>query len=1590
LTGFTIKNGSASSGGGIYGAGAAATISYCVIKENDATSSGGGGIYNCDGLITNCTIVGNSANNGGGLGGCYGDVINCIIAGNQADGDGGGVYGDYESGPTLINCTIHANVADADDNNDGRGGGVCGAKEMTNCILWANTAYSSPQKHFVLNEDITYSCIEDWSSGGAGNISSDPMFVDEDGPDDTLSTWGDNDLHLAYNSPCLDAGDPNGTYTGQKDIDGQDRVHEGGGDDTAVVDIGADELHPIIVKSSGGDYTTIQAAINAASNGDTILVDEGTYQENIDFDGKNVAVRSSDPQDPDAVAATIIDGGNCGAVVTFSGSESSDAVLSGFTITNGYRDGDTCGGEVAAAGGIDGAGTSATISYCVITENSGFSRGGGLSNCDGLISNCTITDNSVQYLSQGGGGLHGCDGTITNCIIAGNEADNNGGGLHSCDGTVRNCLIAGNVAADNGGGLYDCDNGSIINCTIHGNKGDNVIHSHGGGLYGCATSITNCIIWANEAASDPQLSSCSTPDYSCIQGYTSGGTGNTGANPSFQPEFTEEDKCSDTGTWSADATYNSTTYKSTLTDSGASWTIDALIGKWVNLDLSRFSPAKGVWQYYVCDNTATTLTVWGDAYVGSSSPYPYARDDDYYQICDDWYPYFLPRTAGSWSSAGSHSSSTRKTTLTDSSANWGADDLIGQLVNPDTNQDRVFVIVDNTATTIVVSGDASSIAANNDDYQIYNYHLQEDSPCVDAGDSGGSYTGQVDMDGIAREVDFPLIFKSGKGPADIGAYEYNEAGDDPQDPLAIIDTPPINNTETQQTFTAYSSGDRDGTISSYAWDFGDGVTANGVSVNHTFADDPNTPNPESYTIALTVTDNDGRTDTHKTRIWFLDNDPDWIPDLKDDNNDSVHELPLYELTYDWLKDALEDLPDYSTDNKSIAWFGFAGTAWLENYDLVAEMARTTGCIHSRIVPYDYWTANAALNWYHKTVDLATDNTDAVICATITPLHIYYWYHIKGAPGDYNWHCDPDSPWDLWADSNQPFGYYLQGIWMAKEMDDWAQTCEECETAPDFWDCADTQDNPPALTEEFLQLRRALKYAKAVFDADSVSPDFIAVDLEPVYASWYLKDHCSSIFEARNCTRARLPDYEVADHPWPQCLVELIAAGGCKEDCANLDTTTAVGTTTTIKVADASIYAVNDYIEYDNDAELRKVTATDTGTDTVTFADDALDSASESGKDVYIFYDDLDTGDCGECLADCENDRAWIDLREQVAEIIRDEFPDAQQVWYGVGWGVEYDSQQQQYQSHRYSGVTNFWPEDLTVLEDPNGTPGDGSAIANPPITFGGEEDKYYEGIPIIADKMPDNYEDALGPVLSTLEPDPSVWIDFDPRVTTRVVDFLLGDDRIGSIPIWPGLGIWSGLEDHRRIARISNRQIYATAWAGTLPRLSSSTPRENGTLPKEKKNRFVLTFDSNITWSNPNDQALVIKRLDSPYTDVSDKFQYSVVDNTKLRVVQIDDDTSLVHQKWYHITPDPDFDIGWFAFDLAYLKGDCDGNGKVESAGGADDDECITDIAPLSVGVGDAAYRYDLNASGIVDDEGDDNDIPVITANLNDEPDAKP
>lgn len=248
-------------------------------------------------------------------------------------------------------------------------------------------------------------------------------------------------------------------------------------------------------------YDTIQQAIDDANDGDTVIVSPGTYVENINFNGKNIILTSTDPEQPDIVAATIIkgeprsQGGSRGqttddgdSVVTFENGETNEAVLTGFTITGGYGKVDPSipdASYVYWGAGICCLGASPTITRNVITNNFGPFEAEG--------------DDETQWKIGYGGGI-GCAGS--NAIITHNIFKNNstyaGGGVLAIWGDVEvsNNLIYHNSATAGGGVCMLA--GRLINNTLVGNNGET-----GGNVYvgsdpamGHYTVLSNIISYA--------------------------------------------------------------------------------------------------------------------------------------------------------------------------------------------------------------------------------------------------------------------------------------------------------------------------------------------------------------------------------------------------------------------------------------------------------------------------------------------------------------------------------------------------------------------------------------------------------------------------------------------------------------------------------------------------------------------------------------------------------------------------------------------------------------------------------------------------------------------------------------------------------------------------------------------------------------------------------------------------------------------------------------------------------------------------------------------------------------------------------------
>jgi hypothetical protein len=303
------------------------------------------------------------------------------------------------------------------------------------------------------------------------------------------------------------------------------------------------------------DYTTVQAAVDAAADGDTVIIAPGSYtglgNRDVDFGGRAITVRSSDPDDPAVVATTIIDCDQGGRGFIFQSGETTDSIIDGLKIINGFA---TDGPGLYL---LNGSG--ATVRNCIFSDHIAPVSGGiiqsdnfPLEEADLAVINCriinnlgaglhilfiddlavmdsTISDNTAAGVNMTVYGsttttVQGCSFTgnggsgvivkgdlieVSGCTIA--ENGETGLVLHGNFGgataEVANCSITGNTSSTGAGG-FRCESDvpmTIRNCMVT----DNTATEFGGGgirVFGTdPTSIRNCVLWGNVAPEGPQL-----------------------------------------------------------------------------------------------------------------------------------------------------------------------------------------------------------------------------------------------------------------------------------------------------------------------------------------------------------------------------------------------------------------------------------------------------------------------------------------------------------------------------------------------------------------------------------------------------------------------------------------------------------------------------------------------------------------------------------------------------------------------------------------------------------------------------------------------------------------------------------------------------------------------------------------------------------------------------------------------------------------------------------------------------------------------------------------------------------------------------
>ena len=292
IRGFTMRNGLAFRGPGVFGTSGNPSVFDCAFVGNESTGDGGavhaigavsnctfaaniasgygGGVSSC-GPVIDCTFSGNTAYAGGaakgselyrcilagnvarthGGGAYYGTLTDCLIAGNAATNHGGGAMSS-----TLVNCTVVGNKADAGNSASTLRGGGAYFGTADNCIIYGNHA-DEGDNWYDTTPELLYTCTTPLPPG-AGCITNDPQFM----------YAGAGNYRLKAGSSCINTGN-NALAQGTYDLDGHDRILQ------TTVDMGAYEYYDALYDSDGdglvdGDETGIYGTspTNVNTDGD--------------------------------------------------------------------------------------------------------------------------------------------------------------------------------------------------------------------------------------------------------------------------------------------------------------------------------------------------------------------------------------------------------------------------------------------------------------------------------------------------------------------------------------------------------------------------------------------------------------------------------------------------------------------------------------------------------------------------------------------------------------------------------------------------------------------------------------------------------------------------------------------------------------------------------------------------------------------------------------------------------------------------------------------------------------------------------------------------------------------------------------------------------------------------------------------------------------------------------------------------------------------------------------------------------------------------------------------------------------------------
>ena len=802
-TGPTIRNcilrynRARSYGGAVYSFSSRASIVNCVISENAVTQDGalGGGLY-CYGtgslVITNCTVVGNRCDGGGYGGGMYfglsnARAMNCIVWDNEPSNVHtysadpaitysniqGGFVGegnlqadpafalaqDYhllagspcvDAGSTQTPVLLPAEDIDgAEREVDGNGDMYAhvdlGAYEFD---PWRpRLGRSAPLIEILANEggpNPEDAVLQVRNCGGgtlAWGVGGACAWLSVD-PDSGSSTGESDPIALSANVVGLAAG----VYSCLLEVSARDTVNS-----PVSVEV---RLYVTATLEVPSEYGTLQAALDAASELDNIVVADGTYtgvgNRDLNFQGKKVTLRSAN-----GAENCIIDCAQAGRAFVFASGEGRETAVEGFTIRGGLA---STGGAVYCY-----SASKPTFSACVFEDNRG-GRGGAIAcgmDSHAALRGCVFRGNEAD---QEGGALYckDCKPLVVDCSFVGNSAGEKGGAVWSYFGarpTFRRCAFHANSTEGDGGAVHNAYGADprLVDCVISGNTAG----GWGGGVYndGSDPQIFNCIICGNTAGfgggignlfGDVEATNC------LIVGNVAETVGGGVYDEESSPKFVNCTISGNVGVGGAGAL-------------GSPDTRGAELGNCV------------IWGNGVTPLVGENLVEYCDVEFGWEGMGNVEAD-----------PRFGEAVRGVWTSEGLYDPIRGMTTFTDEAAYWVPGELVGRFVGPEAGAGRLVLVAENTENAVEVFGDYAALAPAGMPYTVVRFDLSVGSPCLDAGDSGKVTVdaGDVDEDGDRSErtpmdlagrerfTDDPAVADSGSADppeypvvVDMGAYE---------------------------------------------------------------------------------------------------------------------------------------------------------------------------------------------------------------------------------------------------------------------------------------------------------------------------------------------------------------------------------------------------------------------------------------------------------------------------------------------------------------------------------------------------------------------------------------------------------------------------------------------------------------------------------------------------------------------------------------------------------------------------------------------------------------------------------------------------